>query len=198
MLRSGLIALVLMLPVPAFSAEAGVPVREIMAAATSNWQDLASENDAPPAYVDYFSEDFLKRLYSRDFTAKYREAAKYPAYEDDGSPFAYDPIIGGQDGCALKDLKIGDGVAKGAETDITVTFDNTYCFGESHDPSWKPVTLVFRVIEEDGHAVIDDIDRENTEGTGSLKAEMQELATSGAQDGPQSDDPEGQGKDEAE
>lgn len=179
MLRSGLVALVLILPLPAFAADATAPVREIMAAATSNWVDFDAASEEPPAYVDYFSEDALKRLYSRDFVARYRQAAKYPAYEDDGSPFAYDPIIGGQDGCALKDLTIGGAVAGDGQTQVTVTFDNTYCFEENRDAGWKPVTLVFSLIEEDGRPVIDDIDRENTEGGGSLKAEMQEITAAG-------------------
>ena len=181
MLRSGLVALALLLPLPAFAADMTAPVKEIMAAATENWKDLDANAEEPP-YIDYFSDDFLKRLYSRDFVAKYREAAKYPAYDDGGSPFGYDPIIGGQDGCALKDLTEGEPVAKGAATDVTVTFDTTHCFEEDRPADWKPVTLVFHLIEEDGRAVIDDIDRENTEGSGSLKAELQEMAAAGGQD----------------
>ena len=72
----------------------------------SNWVDVADGDDNPPEYVDYFNDGFLQRLYSKDFVAKYREAAKYPAYEDGGSPFDYDVIAMGQDGCSINDLKI--------------------------------------------------------------------------------------------
>ncbi|MFC3072900.1 hypothetical protein [Shinella pollutisoli] len=180
--RSGLVALAFLLPLPALAADVRAPVAEIMAAAEANWRDMGTESDEPPPYVDYFGEDFLARLYSRDFVAKYREAAKYPAYDDGGSPFDYDPIIGGQDGCALKDLTIGEGrpADGGAET-VTVTFDNSHCFGE-RALDWTPETLVFRIVEEDGRAVVDDIERPDFEEDASLKKEMVDIADYGAKD----------------
>ena len=177
--RFGLVALALLLPVSAKAADFKAPVAEIMTAATSNWQDMGSDTDTPPPYVDYFSEDFLKRLYSKDFVAKYRAAAKYPAYDDGGSPFDYDPIIGGQDGCALKDVTTAEGQPANGAEEVTVTFDNSHCFGERAS-DWQPEKLVFRMIEEDGHAVIDDIERSSFEDGASLKKEMVELAESGA------------------
>ena len=186
MSRSGLLALALLLPVSAHAADFKAPVSEVMAAATTNWQDMGTDTDTPPPYTDYFSEDFLKRLYSKDFVTKYREAAKFPAYEDGGSPFDYDPIIGGQDGCALKDVAITEGQPANGAEDVTVTFDNSHCFGERAS-DWQPEKLVFKLVEEDGRAVIDDIDRANTEGSGSLKAELKEMAVAGAEGG----EPEG-------
>mgnify|MGYP001591983146 CR=1 FL=1 len=180
--RFGLVALALLLPAATHAADYKAPVAEIMAAATTNWQDMGTETDTPPPYTDYFSEDFLKRLYSKDFAAKYKEAAKFPAYDDGGSPFDYDPIIGGQDGCALKDVTTAEGQpAKGAE-DVTVTFDNSHCFGE-RAADWQPEKLVFKLIEEDGRAVIDDIERPSFEEGASLKKEMQEIAAAGANGG---------------
>lgn len=179
MSRFGLVALALLLPVSAKAADFKAPVAEIMTAATSNWQDMGSDTDTPPPYVDYFSEDFLKRLYSKDFVEKYRAAAKYPAYDDGGSPFDYDPIIGGQDGCALKDVTTAEGQPVNGAEEVTVTFDNSHCFGERAS-DWQPEKLVFRMIEEDGHAVIDDIERSSFEDGASLKKEMVELAESGA------------------
>ena len=180
--RSGLFALVLLLPVSATAADFKAPVSEVMAAAIANWQDMATDAGTPPPYTDYFSDDFLARLYSRDFVAKYREAAKYPAYDDGGSPFGYDPIIGGQDGCALKDVTTTEGPpAEGAE-DVSVTFDNSHCFGE-RTADWQPEKLVFKLIEEDGRAVIDDIERPSFEDAASLKKEMQEIAEAGAAGG---------------
>lgn len=182
MSRLGLVALALLLPVSVEAADFKAPVSEVMAAAAANWQDLGADTDTPPPYTDYFSEDFLKRLYSKDFVAKYKEAAKYPAYEDDGSPFDYDPIIGGQDGCALKDVTTVEGQPANGAEDVTVTFDNSHCFGE-RAADWQPEPLVFKVIEEDGRAVIDDIERPSFEEGASLKKEMVEIAEAGANDG---------------
>jgi hypothetical protein len=182
MSRLGLVALALLLPVSVEAADFKAPVSEVMAAAAANWQDLGADTDTPPPYADYFSEDFLKRLYSKDFVAKYKEAAKYPAYEDDGSPFDYDPIIGGQDGCALKDVTTTEEQPANGAEDVTVTFDNSHCFGE-RAADWQPETLVFKVIEEDGRAVIDDIERPSFEEGASLKKEMVEIAEAGANDG---------------
>ncbi|GLR51893.1 hypothetical protein KYK30_04650 [Shinella yambaruensis] len=184
MSRFGLVALALLLPVSVAAADFKAPVSEVMAAATVNWQDLGedTDTDTPPPYTDYFSEDFLKRLYSKDFVAKYKAAAKFPAYDDGDSPFDYDPVIGGQDSCALKDVTTTEGqLANGAE-DVTVTFDNSHCFGE-RPAGWQPETLVFKMIEEDGRAVIDDIERPSFEEGASLKKEMVEIAEAGANGG---------------
>lgn len=180
--RFGPVALALLLPVAAQAADYKAPVAEIMAAATTNWQDMGTDTDTPPPYTDYFSDDFLKRLYSKDFAAKYKEAAKYPAYDDGGSPFDYDPIIGGQDGCALKDVTTTEGQPANGAEDVTVTFDNSHCFGE-RGADWQPEKLVFKLIEEDGRAVIDDIERPGFEESASLKKEMQEIAAAGANGG---------------
>lgn len=183
MSRFGLVALAVLFPVAVQAADFKAPVTEIMSAATNNWQDMGTDSDTPPPYVDYFNEDFLKRLYSKDFIAKYREAAKYPAYEDgDGSPFDYDPIIGGQDGCALKDVTTTEGQPVNGAEDVNVTFDNSHCFGE-RAADWKPETLVFKMIEEDGRAVVDDIERPSFEEGASLKKELVEIAEEGAKGG---------------
>jgi hypothetical protein len=180
MSRFGLAALALLLPVCAEAADFKAPVTEVMAAAASNWQDIGS--DSPPPTIEYFSDDFLKRLYSKDFIAKYREAAKYPAYDDSASPFDYDPIIGGQDGCALKDVTTTEGQPANGAEDVTVTFDNSHCFGE-RAADWQPEKLVFKLVEEDGRAVIDDIERPSFEDGASLKKELQEIAKEGANGG---------------
>jgi hypothetical protein len=182
MSRFGFVALALLLPVSVQAADFKAPVAEILSAATTNWQDMGTDTDTPPPYTDYFSEDFLKRLYSKDFVAKYREAAKYPAYEDGGSPFDYDPIIGGQDGCALKDVTTTEGQPAAGAEDVTVTFDNSHCFGE-RTSDWQPEKLVFKLIEEDGRAVIDDIERPSFEDAASLKKELVEIAQGGANGG---------------
>lgn len=182
MSRFGLVALALLLPVSVQAADFKAPVAEIMSAATANWQEMGTDTDTPPPYTDYFSEDFLKRVYSKDFVARYKEAAKYPAYDDGGSPFDYDPIIGGQDGCTLKDVTTAEGQPANGAEDVTVTFDNSHCFGE-RVAGWQPEKLVFKLIEEDGRAVIDDIERPSFEDAASLKKELQEIAQEGANGG---------------
>ena len=57
--RFGPVALALLLPVAAQAADYKAPVAEIMAAATTNWQDMGTDTDTPPPYTDYFSDDFL-------------------------------------------------------------------------------------------------------------------------------------------
>lgn len=184
MIRLCLAATLVVLPSFAFAADATAPVREIMETVTKNWADVADDNDDPPAYVDYFNDEFLPRLYSKDFAAKYREAAKYPAYEDGGSPFDYDVIAMGQDGCTIKDLKIEAQPSAGGVTTVRTTFDNTHCFGE-REPDWKPAEVDFNVVEEEGKAVIDDILRPQDGDPGSLKTEMQAIAKEGANPTPQ-------------
>ena len=62
---------------------------------------------------------------------------------------------------------------------MTVTFDNSHCFGERAS-DWQPEKLVFKMIEEDGRPVIDDIDRTSFEEGASLKAELVQIAEEGA------------------
>ncbi len=179
MSRLGLAALAVLIPISAHAAAFKAPVEELMAATANNWKEMKEDTETAPDYIDYFNEDFLKRLYSKDLVAKYREAAKYPAYDDGGSPFGYDPIVSGQDGCSLKDLTITEGTPKDGTDDVTVTFDNTHCFPE-RDPSQAKTTLVFKVIEEDGRPVIDEMVREG-EDESTLKEELGELARYGAE-----------------
>lgn len=179
MIRLCLAATLVVLPSFALAADATAPVREIMETVTKNWADVADDNNDPPPYVDYFNDEFLQRLYSKDFVGKYREAAKYPAYEDGDSPFDYDVIAMGQDGCSLKDLKVEAQPPVGGVTMVRTTFDNTHCFGE-REPDWKPAEVDFNVVEEDGKAVIDDILRPQDGDPGSLKTEMQAIAKEGA------------------
>jgi len=179
MIRSSLAAALVILPTLASASDATAPVREIMTAVTQNWADVEDGDDNPPDYVDYFDAWFLERLYSRDFVAKYREAARYPAYDDGGSPFDYDVIAMGQDGCPINDLKIEPAPPVDGVTTVRTTFDNTHCFGE-RAPDWKPAEVDFTVVEENGKPVIDDILRPQDGDPGSLKAEMEEIARMGA------------------
>lgn len=158
----------------AFTAQAAdpvAPVKEIMDEAVSGWSENPGEGE------DYFSAARLGRIYSADFVKAYQEAAKFPAYEEGDSPFDYDVIVSGQDSCSIKDLSIAAGPETAGKSDVKVTFDNTHCFGD-RAADWKPSELHFMVIQESGREVIDDIVR--TGDAGSLKAELQAIASQGA------------------
>lgn len=152
----------------AVAADPAAPVNEIMREAVKGWAEDAQTGE------DYFSEARLQRIYSQDFAKAYREAAKFPAYDEGDSPFDYDVIVSGQDSCSIKDLNVSAGPDVEGKSDVAVTFDNTHCLGE-RAADWKPSELHFLVIEEAGHPVIDDIVR--PKGVGSLKAELQGIAS---------------------
>ncbi len=153
------------------AADPAAPVNEIMQEAVKGWAEEAQAGE------DYFSQARLDRIYSQDFAKTYREAAKFPAYDEGDSPFDYDVIVSGQDSCTIKDLTVAAGPQSDGKSDVKVTFDNTHCFGE-RAADWKPSELHFMVIEEGGKAVIDDIVR--TGESGSLKGELQGIASQGA------------------
>lgn len=135
----------------ALAADVTAPVREVIDVAAGSWkgEDAASE--------DVFDAKRLARLFSADFVAAYKEASKHPAYdppegETTGSPFDYDPIAGGQDGCAFENIRIEDD----GDGQVTALFNNRKCFGD--DPEYqKDTVLIFHVQEEGGRPVIDDI-----------------------------------------
>lgn len=164
--------LLLLTPVSAFAADATQPVKIIM--------DLAQKTWAPGASTDtnYFDNVYIKN-FSQEFAAQFHEAEKHPAFDTDtgvGYPFDYDVIVGGQDSCELKDIKITAGEAVDGNTLVEVTFNNKSCMdGEEA----KDLThLTFVVKEENGKSVIDDIMREaddSQETTNSLRDEMDRI-----------------------
>ena len=168
------ILLVLTAAPAVYAADPAAPVNEVMQEAVRGWAE-----DAQPG-EDYFSEARLSRIYSADFAKAYRAAAKFPAYDDGDSPFDYDVIVSGQDSCTINDLAVVPGPETDGKSDVKVTFDNTHCFGD-REPDWKPAELHFMVIEENGKPVIDDIVRGDE--LGSVKAELQAIASQGATDG---------------
>lgn len=133
------------------AADPTAPVKEVIGIAAGSW---AAEN---PTSEDVFSESRLARLFSADFVRAYREASKHPAYdppegETTGSPFDYDPIAGGQDGCAFENIRVEDD----GDGQVTALFNNRKCFGDG--PEYQEDTvLIFHVQDEGGRPVIDDI-----------------------------------------
>ncbi|OQP88477.1 hypothetical protein BTR14_01990 [Rhizobium rhizosphaerae] len=164
-------AMMLMQPAlsPARAADMTAPVREIMTEAERGWSETPSGEPR-----DYFDAERLKRIYSADFNRAYAAAAKFPAYEDGGSPFDYDVIVSGQDSCTLKDIHIEEKPAAGGATPVEVSFDNKHCLAEEGAPPPDQSHLTFRMIEESGRVVIDDIIR--PDAAGSLKGELDEMA----------------------
>ena len=102
----------------AVAADTAAPVNEIMREAVKGWAEDAQTGE------DYFSEARLQRIYSQDFAKAYREAAKFPAYDEGDSPFDYDVIVSGQDSCSIKDLNVSAGPDVEGKSDVAVTFDN--------------------------------------------------------------------------
>ena len=155
---------------PALAGDPLAPVRVVMDMTVSNWAEGSDGSK------DIFAADVLSKIYSRDFADKYRAAAKFPAYDDSDSPFDYDVIVNGQDGCPLQDISMVPDAPKAGVTDVMVKFRNTTCFGS--EPEYQGFReLHFSVIDQDGKAVIDDIHAQVDEAKfGSLKSDMAEIA----------------------
>lgn len=155
----------------ALAADVTAPVREVIDVTAGNWKG----EDAAPE--DVFDAKRLVRLFSADFVAAYKEASKHPAYdppegETTGSPFDYDPIAGGQDGCAFENIRIEDD----GDGQVTALFNNRKCFGD--DPEYlKDTVLIFHVQDEGGRSVIDDIYPVVDGNSGeSIKDELKKIA----------------------
>jgi hypothetical protein len=153
----------------AWAADVTQPVKTIMDATVSNWLGGDSE------WEDIFDDAKLEHDYSKDFVAKYQAAAQFPAADDGISPFDYDVIVGGQDSCPLEDVNITPQPAAGPMTEVVATFKKSTCMGSDADYQ-KTTAVRFKVIEEAGRPVIDDIVTMDDSGhSNSLKAVMQEI-----------------------
>lgn len=166
-----LLPLMLAAAAPAEAADMTQPVKTLMKLAEENWRaENAGAND-------YFSEDLLGTIYSKSFADAYRAASKFPAFdlpegETTGSPFDYDVIANGQDGCPFENVRVEDD----GDGQVTALFNNRACMGD--DPANKEDTVViFHVEEEGGKPVIDDIYQvENGNSGKGLKEQMLEIA----------------------
>jgi hypothetical protein len=169
-----LIAILFMIPLafPAVSQAADIPapVQQVMDATVSNW--AGEDTD----WIDIFGPERLGQLYSKDFVAKYQEAAKHPAVDDGISPFDYDVIVGGQDACPLEDIKMMPQKAAGGQDEIVVSFRAMAC--AEGEEAQAVSTVRFELVTEAGRTLIDDIMLEDaeTKATSSLKAAMDDIA----------------------
>jgi len=165
-----LIAGVAGLPTLATAADIPPPVKQIMDATVNNWSGDDIE------WVDIFDPAKLDKLYSKDFAARYREAAKHPAVDDGISPFDYDVIINGQDACPLEDLKLTPQKTAEGQDEVVVSFRKMGC--ADGDEAKAVSTVRFEMVTEDGKPVVDDImlQDDETKETSSLKSTMDEIA----------------------
>lgn len=108
---------------------------------------------------ELFDDERLSTVFSKSFADTYRIAAKVTEMAElEEGLFDYDPLVGGQDGCELKELSFkAQPAVKEGDTDVIpvdATFDNMRCFqGFEKNPLR---TLRFRVVQENGRFVVDD------------------------------------------
>jgi hypothetical protein len=165
-------AAMFLLATPALAAP-DEPVKAIMDLAGQLW------SDKPPEGKDYFDKDHIS-LFSKDFVTAYREAEKYPIYDEGGGPFGYDVITNSQDGCPLKDVAIVPAPEAAGVSDVKVTFKLMSCYAD--DPGKDAISEVhFDVVTEDGRPVISDIHRVIDGKPDSLVKEMKDIAKTGAE-----------------
>lgn len=151
-------------PLAAHAQYAVDPVNRIMDVAKARWASVEGSGS------DYFEK--LDRDFSKSFAAVYREASKYPAYDDGDSPFDYDVITSSQDGCPLKDITVSPASEKDGISVIDVRFKLWTCNTDAESLA-KVNELKFDVVTEDGKPVISDIHRFQEGKWDTLVGEMQ-------------------------
>lgn len=172
MLKYILVAGCLAVAGPANAADATTPVRAIMDVATALW----SGTDGDPG--DYFDDAHIG-YFSKTIRTLYAKALKHPAFDTDdgeGSPFDYDPIVLGQDGCPLEGLTVQVGETDGAATDVVTRFKRFSCMEGNSDEERNAVSeLHFQVVPENGRPVIADIVTGEGDDRHSLAEALQEI-----------------------
>ncbi|WP_137134592.1 hypothetical protein [Rhizobium sp. FKY42] len=127
---------------------------------------------------EYFDPNSLMALYSLAFTRD-MVAAMLKTKEKDGEMLLdYDPVIGGQDNCPLKNVTYKQGQQKGKKVTVRVEFSAMGCFGD------KSIRRVDFDLVQEGYAVptqwyfVDDIRHVEKDGktTMSLRQQLKEMA----------------------
>ena len=140
-----LVALAFLVPGAACADEPVDTVDVVMKMAEHNSSD---PGEGKFVQEEYFSANMLLRFFSKDFNIAYGEAFLRANAKRDELLIDWDPIIGGQDSCPLKDVAYGKPREKGARIDITVTFKAAHCFGDAVEPT--PVSKVtFTLVKEE-------------------------------------------------
>ncbi|TPW28766.1 hypothetical protein FJU08_15630 [Martelella alba] len=159
---------------PALAGATDDPVAEVMAVTVNNWSPEAAVQE------DLFSPDRLKRLFSRDFNARFEKAVAVSGVGDGGSPFDYDVVVNAQDGCPLEDLTISPPLVTGGTTVETARFRFMACIGA--EPAYQAFSETrFLLVDEGGHLKIDDIIAISPDGQSlSARAQLDLMAEDGA------------------
>lgn len=148
--RTAIIMTAALFPLAAHGQSAADPVNRIMDVAKARWESVEGSS------TDYFEK--LDRDFSKNFVAVYREASKYPAYDEGDSPFDYDVITSSQDGCPLKDITVSPASEKDGVSVVDVSFKLWTCNTDAESLA-SVNQLKFDVVMEDGKPVISDIHR---------------------------------------
>ncbi|RYH12469.1 MAG: hypothetical protein EON57_03795 [Alphaproteobacteria bacterium] len=114
---------------------------------------MAEHNAADPAdgkYVleEYFSANMLLRYFSKDFNTAYGEAFLRANAKRHELLIDWDPIVGGQDSCPLKDVTYGKPKEKKGKIDITVSFNSTSCYSDAAEPA-QVSKVTFTLVKDE-------------------------------------------------
>lgn len=159
----------------AFAADPAEPVKVLMDVAAAN----AAVEPAPDAvYADYFAPGMLLMYFSDGFVRDFTTALLKQKEGRSQVLIDWDPVIGGQDGCAPKDVTYGKPETKGAVTEVLVGFKRSWCYEGDAETKEEVTQVTYRLVEEgdetgEKHFVIDDIHFANDV---PLRVELQELA----------------------
>lgn len=127
------------------------PVKAVISIVEKN---DSAQDDSDADYVDYLSGVPLHENFSVAFAA-IAEKGEAQAEQDDQPFVDYEPVLGGQDSCPMKDLSLtNDGEKDGVYT-IVAKFKASYCFTDGGSNAVSETD--FKVIAQDGKPVIDDI-----------------------------------------
>jgi len=168
-----LATLPLLLPAAARADEPVDTVRVLM--------DMAIHNSTDPGegklvQEEYFSANMLLRFFSEDFTRAFATALLKTNERREELMIDWDPIIGGQDSCPLKDVTYGQAKEKGKKIEGTVSYKARTCFGDdsgNNDVGKVTFTLVKEEVAGTTLYLIDDIGHRNE---ASLKTTLGEIA----------------------
>lgn len=113
------VLLTLFIATSSLAADPADPVKTLMVVA--GW---TGEGAPKVEAQDYFDETLLASIYSASFVEVYRIAQQVDELSDgQGYMTGYDVVIGGQDSCPLKDVRIETRPAVGVFTPVAVYLD---------------------------------------------------------------------------
>lgn len=170
------LAALVLSPLPALADD---PAR--LPAAYVRYVEINS-TDQPDLHEDYFSHLRLLNDFSRDFVAVFTAALDSARRREDATLFEEDPLTGDANRCPIGRTTVAAApTEKNGTVKVDAHLDNTVCNGSATTPG-TGVRLRFTMVLE-GHAgkagryVIDDIEREGTDGTRhTLKGELRAMA----------------------